>query len=671
MSVPNSLIKAPNVSDWLDFARNDYVGIKTGKVEFGQGILTALRQIVAEELNLPLENCHPVPASTTFSPNEGFTAGSLSVQESGSALRLASATARVHAGSNSYWSVATTSGWDIPIDVDVFVKRSEDYLLVGHSTHRIDLDQKIQGKPSYIHDVRLDGLLYARVLRPPTVESRLVDLNENEVTLGPEIVKIVVDGSFVAVIAQDEFSAQQVVNKLAEVSVWSADGRGFSDEDLALFLATAPAESQVVHEQGVIDPGALSFKASYSRPYISHASIGTVTAIAQWDDDRLQVWSQTQGVYPLRSDMARAFMMDVERITVTHVEGAGCYGHNGADDAAFDAAVIARHVPGESVLVSWSREDELSWAPFGPAMSVDLAATVNDAGLITHWSHTVRGNGHSSRPSTLSSPSLLAYAHLSNGAPIPPAGDPPLQRGGGTGRNSVPLYDFENSLITAERLLDMPIRTSAMRALGAHINVFAIESFLDELAHGLEQDPIEFRLRHLSDPRGRDVISKVAEISGWGKKLPDGCGQGIGFARYKNKGAWCAVVAQVEVETQVKVTHLWIAVDVGLVINPDGVINQIEGGALQSMSWTTKEQVRISRGRVTSNNWEDYPILKFSEVPIVQTEIISRPEMPALGAGEAPIGPTGAAIANAVARAIDVRVRNMPLTRENIIASMD
>lgn len=671
MPTPDSLLNSPKVSDWLDFSRYGYVAIKTGKVEFGQGILTALLQIVAEELNLPLEKCYLVAASTGLSPNEGFTAGSLSVQDSGSALRLASATARVRAGADSYWSIAATSGWDVPIDVSVIVKSPDEYSLVGLSTRRIDLEGKVQGKPSFIHDVRFENLLFARVLRPPTFESSLVDLNSHKVLLGPEIEKVMVDGSFVAVIAYDEFSAQQIVTALAAVSTWTIDSRGFSDSEVADFLAHAPADSQVVHDQGTVDPGTLPSKASYSRPYLSHGSIGTVTAVAQWLDDSLHVWSQTQGVYPLRADMARALGIDIERITVTHMEGAGCYGHNGADDVAFDAALIARHVPGRPVLVSWSREDELSWAPFGPAMSVDVAASLNDSGLITHWSHTVRGNGHSSRPSTLTSPSLLAYAHLPNGFAIPPAEDPPMQRGGGTGRNSIPLYDFENCLVTTERLLDMPIRTSAMRALGAHINVFAIESFLDELALNSDQDPVEFRLRHLSDPRARDVITKVAEISGWGEKLPEGCGKGIGFARYKNKGAWCAVVAQVEAETHVKVTNLWIAVDVGLVINPDGVRNQIEGGALQSASWTTKERVRISKGRVISNNWEDYPILKFSEVPVIQTQIISRPTLPTLGAGEASIGPTGAAIANALAGAIGVRVRNMPLTPESIIASMD
>jgi CO/xanthine dehydrogenase Mo-binding subunit len=670
MVLPDSMVAAPLVSDWLDFSQPGMVGIKTGKVEFGQGILTALTQIVAEELGVGFEKCFLVTASTGISPNESFTAGSLSVQDSGSALRVASATARAHAGTNSYWDIEKGVGWAIPANPDAILKNPSDYSLVGLSRNRIDLDAKLKGITHFIQDLRPDDLLYARILRPPNRGSTLVDLSLEKITLSTEIEKVVVDGSFVAVVAKDEYSAQSLVTKLAQVAIWNQTPAGMNNASLMNFLDSALAESKVLQEFGE-NKTELPHQASYSRPYLSHASIGTVTAVAQWIGEMIHIWTQSQGIYPLRADIARALSIDPQRIFITHVEGAGCYGHNGADDAAFDAVLIAKHFPGRPVLVTWSREDELGWAPYGPAMKVHLAAQVDESGEITHWSHRVRGNGHSSRPSTLASPSMLAYSHIENGSAILPAGDPPQPRGGGTGRNAIPLYDFKNSLIVEERLSEMPIRTSALRALGAHLNVFAIESFLDELASRTNQDPLEFRLRHLSDPRGRDVLTKVAELSSWGKELPEGTGQGIGFARYKNKGAWCAVVAQVDVEEDVKVSHLWIAVDVGLVINPDGVRNQIEGGALQSLSWTLKEQVQFNDGAVTSNNWEDYPILRFSEVPLVQTEIISRPTTPALGAGEASIGPTAAAIANAVNRAINVRVRNMPLTVTNIMASVE
>lgn len=668
MTLAESLTKSPLVSDWLDFSQIGVVGIRTGKVEFGQGIQTALVQIVAEELSVPIESCVLLKTSTSCSPNESFTAGSLSVQDSGSALRLASATAHKYASGSDYWKFYSSNGWGIEVEVDIEIKNFDSYTIVGRDVPRLDLGKKVEGAASFIHDLRFDGLLYARVLRPPHRGAQLISLLDEN--LGTGVVKLIRNGAFVAVIANDEFSAITAIEKLAESAKWSPVVQPFNSDELASFLEAAPFQSEVIHETGSLALEEMGSHAVFTRPFISHASIGTVTAIAQWVGSTLTLWSQSQGIYPLRSEISRALGMSEVDIVITHIEGAGCYGHNGADDAAFDAALIAREVAGTPVLLSWSRADELSWAPFGPAMRAQLHAQLDDTGKITHWSHTVRGNGHSTRPSTLSTPSLLAYSHIKGGSTLQPAGDPPMVRGGGTGRNAIPLYGFENMKVTSERLLEMPIRTSAMRALGAHLNVFAIESFMDELALESNQDPIDFRLRHLSDPRARDVINKVAELSNWGQKLQDGCAQGIGFARYKNKGAWCAVVAQVEAEESLKVRHLWIAVDVGLVINPNGVINQIEGGALQSLSWTTKEEVKISNSRVESNDWEEYAILKFSEIPFVTTEIISRPDMPTLGSGEASIGPTGAAIANALAGAIGVRVRNMPLTSHNIIASM-
>ena len=669
MTTPESLIKSPKVSDWLDFSIQGVVGIKTGKVEFGQGIRTALVQIVSEELRIELSSCQILVTETAISPDESFTAGSLSIQDSGLALRLASATAFDVAKDSDYWQVHLTSGWNINVNLDVATKNSEEYTIVGHDISNLELGSKLAGLATFIQDQRFEGLLFARVLRPPVRGAELLSIPLEPTS--PGVIKIIRNGSFAAVIARDEYSAIVAAEKLSEEAKWTTPTSAFNSDDVNTFLKNSAKDSQIVHEIGAFNDEAIQIRATYSRPFISHASIGTVTAIAQWNDQKLKIWSQSQGIYPLRSDIARALTINESDISISHIEGAGCYGHNGADDVAFDAVLISREVPGIPVLVTWSRDDELSWAPFGPAMQAELGAQLDDSGAIVQWSHLVRGNGHSSRPSTLPTPSLLAYSQIAGGQAIPAAGDPPMPRGGGTGRNSIPLYEFDNAKVVTERLTEMPIRTSAMRALGAHLNVFAIESFLDELAFTSGQDPVEFRLRHLSDPRGRAVIEKVAQISDWGTKLKDGTGQGIGFARYKNKGAWCAVVAQVEAEVSLKVTHLWIAVDVGLAINPDGVKNQIEGGALQSMSWTTKEEVRIKEGKVLTNNWEDYPVLKFSDVPLITTEIISRPEMPTLGAGEASIGPTGAAIANALHAAIGIRVKQMPLTSENIVASME
>jgi nicotinate dehydrogenase subunit B len=267
-------------------------------------------------------------------------------------------------------------------------------------------------------------------------------------------------------------------------------------------------------------------------------------------------------------------------------------------------------------------------------------------------------------------PALLAGTELANAFPRTISVNPPQANGGGADRNSIPLYDFPSWQITCHRLLTMPIRTSALRTLGAHGNVFAIESFLDELAAERGDDPVEFRLRHLSDSRAREVILSVAKRANWKPRKQAGIGHGIGFARYKNTGAYCAVIAQVEGAEDVRVERLTIAVDVGEAINPDGVINQIEGGAIQATSWALKERLRFDRHRITSNTWSGYPILRFSEVPEVSVELIARPEMEPVGAGEAAHGPVTAAIANAVFDALGVRVRNLPITRERLIEAM-
>jgi CO/xanthine dehydrogenase Mo-binding subunit len=322
------------------------------------------------------------------------------------------------------------------------------------------------------------------------------------------------------------------------------------------------------------------------------------------------------------------------------------------------------------VKLQWTRADELGWSPFGPAMLVELAADLDAGGEIVAWRHELWSNGHSSRPGRADIPSLLAASHVEKGFAQPLSINPPLARGGGADRNAVPLYDFPARRIVNHRLLTMPIRASAMRSLGALANVFAIESFMDELATARGADPVEWRLRHLSDPRAKAVIEAAARRADWtGWRRRDGWGHGIAFAKYKNLGAYCAVVAEIEAEREVRVRRLVVAVDVGLVVNPDGVANQLEGGAIQATSWTLKEQVRFDRTRITSTAWEDYPILRFSEVPRVEVEIVARPDLPSVGAGEGAQGPTAAAIANAVFDALGVRVRDLPLTPERIAAA--
>jgi len=356
---------------------------------------------------------------------------------------------------------------------------------------------------------------------------------------------------------------------------------------------------------------------------------------------------------------------------VHHREGAGCYGHNGADDVALDAALIARALPGAPVLVQWSRADELAWAPLAPAMLVAVEAGLDSQGRIASWRHEIFSNGHSNRPGNRPLPALLAASHLARPFAAPVPGNPPAAAGGGADRNAVPAYTTGGLRIDLHRTLTMPLRVSAFRTLGAMANVFAIESVMDELAAAAGCDPVAFRLSHLDDPRAKAVIAAAVEMSGWeAVERTEGHGRGLAFARYKGSGAYCAVVAEIEAAAKIFVRHLWVAADAGEVINPEGLAHQLEGGAVQATSIALKEQVRFDRRTVTSNSWEAYPILCFSEVPDVTTRLIARPEARPLGAGECATAPTVAAIANAIHAALGLRLRSLPFTPERVIAAM-
>jgi nicotinate dehydrogenase subunit B len=353
------------------------------------------------------------------------------------------------------------------------------------------------------------------------------------------------------------------------------------------------------------------------------------------------------------------------------VPGAGCYGHNSADDVAFDAALLARAVPGRPVQVVWSREDEFAWEPVGSPMVVEVAVGVDDRGDPVTWRQDAWGPGHDSRPGSAGEPRLLGAWHAAD-VPALAAADPVPAIGGGTGRNVVPPYALAGLDARAHRLLESPVRTSALRGLGATMNVFAIECAMDELARAAGEDPLDHRLRHLPDERARAVLAAAAEDAGWRTRRPaDSVGWGLGYSRYKGVCGHCAVVARVVAVEAVRVTDLWVAVDVGQVVNPDGLTNQIEGGALQATSWVLQEEVLLDARGVAGRDWEAYPVLRFPDVPEVHVRLLSRPAEPPLGAGEVTGGPVAAAVANALADALDLRVRDLPLTPERVAAAIE
>ncbi len=705
-ALPLDVAANPELARWVSVQADGRVGVRVGKVELGQGILTALAQVAADALEVAIDQIRMLPAHTAKGPDEGLTSGSMSVFHSAPAVRAVCANVRhlfaqeaarrwdvdaadvtvqggrfvhaAHPAGLTYAELRDAVDLHRPADPaapGAATDPAERPVLVGTDVARLDLPAKVTGRPAYIHDLRLPGQLFGRVLRPPSPGAHLHGVDPDAVAALEEAgAGVVRDGSFVGVLAADERHANLALDRLRTACEWIERDLLPDEDDLPAFLRAGPLESSTVAEVGdTPDPATgLTLSASYSRPFLAHASMAPSCGVARWDGDgTLRVWSHSQGIHHLRDAIAQALGLDPQRVVVQHAESAGCYGHNGADDAAFDAVLLARATPGRPVHVQWSRQDELTWAPFGSAMSADVCAQVGPDGALLSWTYDVWSQGHTSRPGYAGTPGLLAGAHLAEPlVPVAPA-DPPAAAGGGTSRNADPGYDIPRRRVTAHRLTRTPIRSSALRALGAHFNVFAIESFVDEVALAVGRDPLDLRLAHLSDARARRVLSVAAERAGWGTRLAPGSGRGLAVARYKGRGAYCAVVAEVEAEQDVRVRRLTIAVDVGAVINPDGVRNQIEGGATQATSWTLTERVRFTRRRITSEDWESYPILRFSEAPELDVEVVDADDEPSVGAGEAAAGPTSGAIANAVADAVGVRVRALPITPAAIVAAIE
>src|SRR5580700_226419 len=698
--LPADLAANPVLARWLDFSADGEVMIRIGKVEYGQGIWTALAQVAAEELQVTLARVRVAPVSTSTSPDEGVTAGSLSVQNSGSALRQACAQARDlllaaaatklgvghealtvadgqirTAGSPtglSYWTLAQPGILDRPADVPVPSRPPGQWSVAGRSAPRLDIPDKVTGRPRFLHDLILPGMAYGRVVRPPARAADLTGLAD--LGLGRETV-LVRDGSFLGVVAPTDRAALQAARRVARAARWRTNPSLPDARDLRGFMLAAPSEAQTVIDQPAEDVAGTptrTLTAEFTRPFLAHASVAPSCAIARWDGGSVTVWCHSQGIFLLRDAIAAGLGLAAGQVTVHYVEGAGVYGQNGADDVALDAVLLARAVPGRAVRVQWSREDEMCWPPMGSAMLARISAGLDGGGRIMTWRQDVWSNGFMGRPTMGGDPRLLALTQLAGGRPMPPAPDLQPANWIGASRNSVPGYDIPAMQVTRHRLLDMPIRTSSLRALGAHLNVYAIECFMDELAAAAGADPMRFRLAHLADPRARQVLTQAADMAGWDTRdRRDGTGYGAGVARYSGVAGYCAAGAQVEADTDVRVHRLWLAVDVGRVINPDGVINQVEGGAVQSASWTLREQARFDRDKITSAGWDSYPILRFTDTPEVTVRVVGAPGEAEVGAGEIAQGPVAGAIGNAVADAVGVRVRDLPLTRERVTRAIE
>ena len=685
--LPQSIKENPKINAWLEILANGRIRIFTGKIELGQGIQTAIAQVAAEELDVNIDHVEVVLADTGRTPDEGYTVGSGSIEQSAIAVRYAAAAGRqkllelaaqqlaipvsqltinsgqiITVSGNKTLSFAQVlNGKQITDEVKgpVALKAKADYKLVGKAIPRKEIKRMVKGHPVYIQDLRSAGMVHACMVRPPVYEAKLLRVDEKGLKKNiPGVLKLVVNGSFLGVITQNEYQAVKAQQWLRQHSEWSAGVTLPVEAGKPAYFKSLPAKTERIHEAGIIPAtgDGNTIKAAYFKPYVMHASIGPSCGVAIYENGRLHVWSHSQGVYPLREALAKMVNLSTDNIQVTGVPGSGCYGHNGADDAAADAALLAMAYPGKHIRLQWTRDDEHAWEPYGSAMVMELSAGLTDSGNISWWQHDFWSDTHVARPMGIAA-NLLPAQYLST---------PFINRDGGirggAQRNSEPYYTIPNQQINAHWFKG-PLRVSALRSLGAYANTFAIESFMDELAERAGKDPFTFRLMHLNDDRAKAVIRKVQELIK-SEPVASHTGIGIAFSRYKNSASYCAAAAKVFVDPKdgsVHVQKMWAAIDAGETINTDGLKNQTEGGLIQSASWTLMEQVRFDAKHILSRDWVSYPILRFTQIPEVEVQVLNQPSEKAMGAGEAAQGPAAAALVNAIYKACGKRIRHLPV----------
>lgn len=714
-SLPSPLLHTPELDAWIQFNVDRTVTVFSGKVELGQDLRTSVAMIAAEELDIPLDSIRVVMADTTQSPDEGYTGSSMSLETSGNAIRQAAAEARhillaeasealdvpveslvVTDGiiadpqtgrSLTYWDLQGGKRFGTPVTGVARPKTADAYRLLGRPHDRLDLVDKVTGRAVFVHDIEMPGMVHGRVVRPPAYDARLISVDESAVIEMPGVIGVVRDGSFIGVVAEREEQAVRAMEALQESAVWQNDTMLPRQEDLADHMLTH--EQQVyplvdgvpmrVPEPPIVAPeeAVQTLAATYFRPYHSHGSLGPSAAVALYADDKVTVWTHSQGVYPVRAALAFVLGLPQEDVQCVHVDGPGSFGHNGADDVTLDAALLARAVPGRPVSLQWMRADENAWEPYGPAAVITMQGSLDAEGRVIDWNHDVWGYTHVLRPAPeTGTTAMLAAWYLAQPFRRPRA-RPMLSAQTGIHRNADPLYAFPRRRIVKHFLPESPLRVSALRGLGSYANVFAMESFVDEMAAAAATDPVEFRLRHMTDERARAVILAAAKKAGWHaapRPRGDGQGRGFAFSQYKNRQVYVAAVVDLSVDPKsgrIDLSRAVIAAEAGQIVNPDSLGSQIEGAFVQSASWTLKEQVTFDEQGITSTDWDTYPILRFGEIPPIETVLLNRPGLPILGVGEGVMGPAPAAIANAVYDAVGVRLRVIPFTPDRVKAAVE
>jgi CO/xanthine dehydrogenase Mo-binding subunit len=690
---------------FLAFNRNGTVEVFTGKVDLGTGIRIAIVQMVADELDLPVERVSLIEGDTDLTPDQGPTWGSLSIQVAGQAIRQAAATVRKHllaraaahlgvpeaglvmlsghvhprvgGASVPYVALLGTGPLALAVDREAPRKKAAEYDIVGKSVPRRDIPGKVTGTHPYMQDLRLPRMIHARIVFPPAVGARLLSVDDGSVARIPGVLRVLRRDSFLAVLAEDEWASIRAHDTLAaQWTQWA----GLPDQArlYEAVKATAKAKTDTLGAKGdapaAIAAASRKFEATYDFAMQSHASLGPSCAVAQWDGRRMTVWSATQATHWLRLEVARMLGLEQSAVRVLYLEGAGCYGRNGHEDAAAQAALIAHalvgsNLAGRPVRVQWMRADEHGWDPKGPPTLISLQGALDAQGNVAAWTseHWIPQTTELAPIENLA----LSFAGIAQKAVINP---------GNIHNNAVPGYDIPNHLATLHRLVEPPLRASWIRSPGRMQNVYAVESFLDEMAHAAGADPVAFRLKHLKDDRGAAVLRAAVEKAGWRPGVAaqgprDGAvlrGRGVAYARYEAR-TYISCVAEVEVTPatgKIRVTRCVVGHDCGQVINPDGLANQIEGQVVQTVSRTLIEEVTFNRSRVTSLDWQSYPILTFPDVPKVEIASIERQDEPPWGAGEMAAVVVPPAVCNAVFDATGVRLRSIPYTPEKVRAAL-
>lgn len=697
-----SLQAHPLIADWIT-AQEGRLLIHTGKVDIGQRISTALIQIAHEELTIPWQRIDVAPVRTGHAPDEGITSGSNSIEQSGHALRCATITLRErviimavarYGGDAADWQlndgVLSLSGTnhrieiiDLIPDVACDTPVQQDLLPALRTQSTLPrpemrgLKDMVQGTFAYVHDLDRPGMLHARVIRPPHARATLKDVGAKTIkALDAAGFSIVRDGSFLALAGPKEWPVIKVATRLSGACEWDL-GTGLPETNVFDELCPANAQRFLVVDGTPTselipdaDPNP-DHAARFERPYQMHGSLAPSAALAQWTGEKLNLHSHSQGIYPLRDSIADSLGLATDQVEITHVPGSGCYGHSGADDAAFEACLIAMALPDTPVLLKWSREDEHAWEPFAPAMAVDLAAHVV-GGRIKAYSAQVFSDTHRGRPRpgpNRTGPARLLANHLRADPIGPIVAVPNLGNHAGMHRNLKPAYTFSETRLVKNLVSDQPHRTSAMRCLGAAANIFALESFMDELARCQSVPPLAFRRAHLEDPRALAVLAELERQVGTRPRMADGSGRGIAYAQYKNKMTRVGISVGLEVNdrAEIRLLDALIVADAGRVVDADGLTAQLEGGFIQAASWTLYEQVAWDRDGIQSRDWDSYPVIRFDNVPNIEVTLLDHPDAASVGAGEASPGPTIAAIANAVFDATSIRMRRMPFTPEAIM----